>query len=1079
MALVAGWLESALPLIRQAWSQARESRSSSRRIGVVEPQLDAPGWYLVHGKLSASQLEYIAEGNLTHGSGDHAIAFDVLEVAVDDEQVRVRVSETAPREALALYVRNTGLRQVLEGLGKGLQASRENPLLTQFGEQRLTPIQRGPGLAEVHGWPALRPAQQDAVAACCSPGLQLVWGPPGTGKTLVIATAISHLAASGRRVLLVSNNNIAVDTALNEALRILGPGQEGQAIRVGNIVLPALAANDHVRLDRLVESRQREQQVRADHLAVRLERLERAGAHLEQAQERLIDFEPDVYHRAAARVANRNRYDQVVGALGPAEDRLRQAQAEWHLREQQMLSLACCEAAEREANIRADLAGVDAALAYYQEASLTTRLRQPGTKSKLKATRTNLLDELARAAMAQRQALTAARRAGADPAPPIPPDAAESADAAARARAWLAETTAELGRLHGEADRLTSAGLAGEADESLVTTERERWMLHESLPDLRRHAAKAEEQRATLQQEYEKAIEHLRKEKRAIEQGIISDAQLVATTLTQLALRPSLTRAPFDHVIVDEAAAAQLPHLAHAVGYARTGAVLVGDYLQNGPIVDQSFSGGDEAQALFKTDCFSFFAVTDPKQAQRTEGCVVLTEQFRFGPALTKLANLVAYDGILTTAGRGAADIVIVTVDGLPEDVRTIHRERKQAGWWLIGALLARALAEHHNDAGARDAFGIVVPYVPQEEATQAALDDSTVARATPVGTSHKFQGRQFDVVLADLVEDGHGRMFTANLRGGDYAAESVRLFNVAATRARSRLYILVSRRALERAGNGPLAAVRSLVSNGQARRVDADSLLGMFGIESPVPGTPEADLVAALDPYVRVAGIHDEDAAIDEVIARIDEARTSVWCWSAWVGRHAEGIIEALDRANQRGVSVHVMARPEGEVQETNRESLRRLIRRLPRVIFLQRMHQKIVVVDRQWSIVGSMNMLSHGQTSAKRIRDVMFTMDGARFAKRLLGEELADELAQQRRCPVCNETLAECGLVGSGTDRGWAWICGSDRTHRLRFPGVGSRAGPAGGQRDPGYRYHALPQGRICGGGCRPPGLSRGGES
>ena len=159
--------------------------------------------------------------------------------------------------------------------------------------------------------------------------------------------------------------------------------------------------------------------------------------------------------------------------------------------------------------------------------------------------------------------------------------------------------------------------------------------------------------------------------------------------------------------------------------------------------------------------------------------------------------------------------------------------------------------------------------------------------------------------------------------------------------------------------------------------------------------------------------------------------------------GPDAEGIIEALDRANQRGVLVYVMARPESEVQGTNRESLRRLRRRLPRVVFLRKMHQKIVVVDRQWSIVGSINMLSHGQTSATRIRDVMFTMDGARFAERLLGEELADELGQQRRCPVCNEPLTECGLVGSGCDRGWVWICGIDRTHRLRFPGVGSRGG------------------------------------
>ena len=776
---------------------------------------------MVPGGLSPSQIERISEGNLTRGAGDHAIAFDVLEVAVDDEQVRVRVSETAPREALALHVRNAGPRQVLAGLGQGLQASRENPLLRQFGEQRLTPIQRGPGLARAHGWPALRPAQQDAVAACCSSGLQLVWGPPGTGKTLVIATAISHLAASGQRVLLVSNNNIAVDTALHEALRILPPGRHGQAIRVGNIVLPALAASDQVRLDLLVESRQREQQVRLDHLAGQLEQLRQAGTRLEKAQERLIDFDPDAYQRAITRVTNRSHYDRVAEALGPAEDRLREAQAEWHLCEEQLLSLACCEAVEREANIRDDIASVDAALAYYQEGSLTTRLRQLGAKSKLNATRTDLLDELARAAMARRQALTAARQADADPAPPIRPDARETADAADHARAWLAEATAECKKLREEADWLVGAGLAGVADESLVTAEHGRWILHESLPDLRRHAAEAEQQRASLQRKYEEASEHLRKEKRAIEQGIIADAQLVATTLTQLALRPSLTRVPFDHVIVNEAAAAQLPHLAHAIGYAKTGAVLVGDYLQNGPIVDQSFPGGEEAQALFRTDCFSFFAVTDPKQAQRTEGCVILTEQFRFGPALTQLANLVAYDGILTTAGHGSADIVVVTVNGLPEDLRTIHRESKQAGWWLIGALLARALAEHHNDAGARNAFGIIVPYVSQEEATQAALDDSAVARATPVGTSHKFQGRQFDTVLSDLVEDGHGRIFTANLRGGDYSAESVRLFNVAATRARSRLYILVSRRALERAGNGPLAAVRSMVSSGQARRVE------------------------------------------------------------------------------------------------------------------------------------------------------------------------------------------------------------------------------------------------------------------
>jgi len=562
------------------------------------------------------------------------------------------------------------------------------------------------------------------------------------------------------------------------------------------------------------------------------------------------------------------------------------------------------------------------------------------------------------------------------------------------------------------------------------------------MPDLRMRAREAQRRRVAVQHEFDEASERMHQEKRIIEREIISGARLVATTLTQLTLRSSITQAEFHRVIIDEAAAAQLPHLAHAVGYARTGATLVGDYLQNGPIVENSFPGGDEVRQLFETDCFTFFDAVDPVRTQRTAGCVVLTEQFRFGPALTELANLVAYRGILTTAGRDA-DIVVVTVDGLPVDISTIHRETRQACWWLIGALLARALAEFHNDAGARDAFGVVVPYVPQERATQTALDDSALARATPVGTSHKFQGRQFETVLADLVGDGGGRMATANLRGGAFNADSVRLFNVAATRPRSRLYVLVGRRALEQARNGPLAALRSMVSAGRASCVDADALLGMFGTEPPPPGTPEADLVAALEPFVRVTGMHDEDAAIDEVIARIDEARSSFWCWSAWIGRYAEDLIDALCRAHQRGVSVHVMARPEGEVQGANRDSLRGLVARLPQVVFMQRMHQKIVVVDRQWSIVGSMNMLSHGQTSAKRIRDVMFTMDGARFAGQLLSQELADELSQSRQCPTCSQALVECGLVGSGKDRGWAWICVADRTHRLKFPSAGSASG------------------------------------
>jgi hypothetical protein len=357
----------------------------------------------------------------------------------------------------------------------------------------------------------------------------------------------------------------------------------------------------------------------------------------------------------------------------------------------------------------------------------------------------------------------------------------------------------------------------------------------------------------------------------------------------------------------------------------------------------------------------------------------------------------------------------------------------------VAGALLARALAEHHAKDGSPDAFGVVTPYRMQVEATEAALEDSRRAHAVPVGTSHAFQGRQFETVLADLVEDGHGRLMTAGLNTGSYNFESVQLFNVAATRSRHRLYVLVSAGALARSRSGPLLVLREMVDQGDAHLLNISSLLGLSQLESPAAGSAEAELLAALEPFVRIAGVHDEEAAIDEVVARIGAATQSVWCWSAWVGRRSLAVQDALIEAHERGLAVRVVARPADQVNLSNQRSLRRLADRVPDVVFMRDMHQKIVVIDEQWSIVGSMNLLSAGPTSSTRLRDVMFTMDGARFAERLLAHEMASELGARRVCPACHAELRECRLSGHGQDRGWVWICpaGHDKPeHRLLFP-------------------------------------------
>ena len=180
-------LDTVIALVRRALAGTPEPRSSDRPLAAVDPVTDvegrAPGWYRVARPLSPVELDYATEGQLVRGSGPRAVLFDVLEVAVDGDVVRVRASVTAPRERLSLTVRGAGQRRVPQGLADGLGATRADPLLGQFAAGRLTPVRTDPALrSSAHAWDALEPEQREAVAACCAPGLHLVRGPPGTGR---------------------------------------------------------------------------------------------------------------------------------------------------------------------------------------------------------------------------------------------------------------------------------------------------------------------------------------------------------------------------------------------------------------------------------------------------------------------------------------------------------------------------------------------------------------------------------------------------------------------------------------------------------------------------------------------------------------------------------------------------------------------------------------------------------------------------------------------------------------------------------------------------------------------------------
>jgi hypothetical protein len=132
-----------------------------------------------------------------------------------------------------------------------------------------------------------------------------------------------------------------------------------------------------------------------------------------------------------------------------------------------------------------------------------------------------------------------------------------------------------------------------------------------------------------LEKRDEELVSRLIQESQTIRGEIVRQAQVVATTLDTLSVKPELTERNYDHVLIVEAAAARLPEIVHAVSPATKGATLLGDFLQNGPVLppDLEKSADPAIRRWLHQDCFAIFGIHDPESAQTSPGCATLTQQ--------------------------------------------------------------------------------------------------------------------------------------------------------------------------------------------------------------------------------------------------------------------------------------------------------------------------------------------------------------------------------------------------------------------------------------------------------------------
>ncbi|MFD9433052.1 AAA domain-containing protein [Streptomyces sp. NPDC060002] len=1030
------------------------------------------GWYAVDlrgSDIGPDQLDGLrlagpeADGIETNG-------FSVSETVQNGSLLTLKVAEFADVTDACLWMLKQPPTFLVEALRDGIAGLGEAPLASALAGGSIG----GPSSSDPNP-PGFHPAQADAYRTCLGEGVHLVWGPPGTGKTTVLKRAIGDLISRGDRVLLVSATNIAVDNALLGVVKENRHGP-GDIVRVGPPQLREVADNPEVSLPLMVRERLAETAERRGGIEAALVDIRTRAAELTALDASLVRFDPAGYYDALkilrtpgqdaaslrARVATaaalveeavavREAAERAAVAAQRRRDAAEESRRKWTevdtLRKEQSRVLRAADRKEADAlmaenylrDLQDDLRQLDAKGAV---ARWRTREERQELREQLAITEEDVVREhrAARAARTTANAhVTALEKKLTELMAGIahtPRQITSLEQALASAQSAYRSALELVANHRKEVTELEQAvARSQEATALTALAERQDWPARHARADRLRPQVTADTaRRSTLEEEFQQVQEEYERLARNAQGEIIKSARLVATTLARFRTNKAVFEGPYDVVLVDEAGAATLPEVILATAKAIRTAVLLGDFMQLGPVIEEQLKDLDrpDVKRWLLPDVFQHCGIRDPGDAQRHPACVTLTEQHRFGPAVMRLANALAYGGILRGGKQTAAprppddpEIVIVDTDGLHELARP-HLTGRRSGWWPAGSLIARALVEYHRGKG--EETGIVTPYGAQAEATLEALLDveSDGGPLAEVGTAHRFQGREFPVVVFDTVEGADGKdlwMSLAHREPGasDWARNGVRLFNVAATRVQTRLYVIGSWERIQAAKDGRVFThLAGLVNTPGVRRLRASHLITPPHEDQRALGGFGSALSDVLARHVEVTGIDDETTFFSTFDNEIRKARASLWLWAPWVANRVRGILPLLRDAAERGVRVSVFIRDDTD-QLQGRPDNQSLIADLRSVVdtvtLVNVMHQKIAVIDEQTVMIGSLNTLSQSWT-----REVMLTMRGGHFARKLLEHEHAELFTRPPKCARCGGTSIELRRRTNGT---WFWRC------------------------------------------------------
>ena len=556
-------------------------------------------------------------------------------------------------------------------------------------------------------------------------------------------------------------------------------------------------------------------------------------------------------------------------------------------------------------------------------------------------------------------------------------------------------------------------------------------------------------------------LNELKEKMQELEKQAIMSAKIVGATLAKSYLSDTLRERKFDTVILDEASMASIPALWCASYLAESSIVIVGDFLQLPPIV---MADTPMAQKWLGKDIFYHSGMQEQARNKATcpENFVMLNNQFRMESDIADIANMYygAYGGLHSddnnelrvqdrekfyswySGKRTNRNVHLIDTESLHAWVTGVPQGKSHSRLNCFSAAVSVDLAfkflenklknlDPETAQSEKEASVLIVaPYKPHiarinqlvelEYHNRGFKENLNFIRA---GTIHSFQGSEADIVIFDLVIDEPHWKANLFLTDKEVNEDLRRMFNVAVTRAKFKLYIVGNfAYCQKRAKNNALSELLDkLIKKDKLVKIDAKSLL--------------PDIVFARKSDFSFDGnlkgkhfVCREEAFNDYFMADIKSFKKRLIVYSAFMTEaRLSTLLPAFTDAIRERKQIIVVTKALSDRAKSELVQYQKCEEELRaigvNILHKKGMHEKLIFVDSNAVWIGSLNALSFtGLTGEvmQRHADLELTTE---YEKLFDIEHICSAIENQyeQKCPICGNEM----LVKESDEGGIYWQC------------------------------------------------------